>query len=213
MSLSPDHVGTVLRGDSSLDAVTPFRLGGGEQASARATAHAEGYATGWAQGMREARTATSAARARAQAELDRLLAMRTEQAGAALTAVDTAARQVQATSVRRAEDLAEQVLVAAIDLAEAMLGAQLATAVADSARAGLTRAIAELPTTTSVVVRVNPADHVELTSGADPVPGRSVTLVADPGVARGDAIAQTAVTTVDATLSGALARVRAELAS
>ncbi|WP_169514623.1 FliH/SctL family protein [Actinokineospora enzanensis] len=212
MSLSPEHVGSVLRGDS---AAVPFRVGVAlsEQTGTRAGAHAEGYATGWAQGMREARTATAAARLRAQAELDRLVALRAAQADAALTAVDTAARQVQATSVRRTEELAGEVLAAAVHLAEAMLGAQLTAAVTESARHGLTRAIADLPATAAVVVRVNPLDHAELVAEGDPAPGRTVTLVADPAIARGDAIAQTAVTTVDATLANAVARIRAELAA
>ncbi|WP_026421631.1 FliH/SctL family protein [Actinokineospora inagensis] len=214
MSSSPDRlgherVGTVLRGDD--DAAVPFQIGVTASGQGRAGAHAEGYATGWAQGMREAREATSAARARAKAELDRLLAERAQRAAAALGAVHAAADQVLATTVSRAEDLATEVLSAAVELAEAMLGAQLSVAVTESAKAGLDRAIGGLPATASVTVRVNPADHAELVADGDPAPGRPVTLVADPSVARGDAIAQTSVTTVDATLGAAIARVRAEL--
>ncbi|GLW93142.1 FliH/SctL family protein [Actinokineospora globicatena] len=210
MSSSPERIGTVVRGD---DAAVPFQIGvTSVNQSGRAGAHAEGYATGWAQGMREAREATTAARASAQAELDRLLADRATRTALAVSAVDDAVRQVLGTTVRRAEDMAAEVLAAAVELAEAMLGTQLSTAVAESARAGLERAISGLPATASVTVRVNPLDLVELTANGDPTPGKQVTLIGDPGVARGDAIAQTAVSTVDATLGAALARVRAELA-
>ncbi|MBM7773340.1 flagellar assembly protein FliH [Actinokineospora baliensis] len=210
MSSSPERIGTVVRGG---DAAVPFQIGvTSANQSGRAGAHAEGYATGWAQGMREAREATTAARDRAKAELDRLLGERAQRTDFAVSAVDTAARQVLATTVRRAEDLAEQVLAAAVELAEAMLGTQLSVAVTDSARAGLARAVGALPATAAVTVRVNPLDLAELTADGDPTPGREVTLVADQTVSRGDAIALTAVTTVDATLGAALARIRAELA-
>jgi flagellar assembly protein FliH len=212
MSSSAERTpGTVLR---ATDAAVPFQPTAAETvvtSSPRATARAEGYSTGWAQGIREARAATAAARERAGAELDRVLAGRDAQARQALTALRAAADQVRATTVQRLDEVLDATLTAAVELAEALAGAVLATDLVESARQGLRRVLAEVPAAVPVLVRLNPADLAELETAAELAPGMDVTLVADPAVERGGAVAETSVSTVDATLAAAVRRVRAEL--
>lgn len=205
------RVRTVLR---HMD-VVPFRPTGvavDTPVSPRTTAHSEGYATGWAQGLREAREATADARRRAQEELDDARRERDEAARHAVAALRAAAGQVATTTVSTATDVAEDVVAAAVELAEVLAGTTVAADLVGAARAAVGRALAELPSTVPVTVRLHPADHAELAT-ADLAPGAVVTLVADPAVARGGAVAETEVTTVDATLAAAVARVRAELSS
>jgi flagellar assembly protein FliH len=214
MSSSADHrpAGTVLR---DADAAVPFQPRLAEPARAAASplasARAEGYATGWAQGIREAREATTAARQRATAEFDRVLSDRDELARHALTALRAAADQVRATTVQRIDEVLDATLTAAVELAEALAGAALATDLVEGARQGLRRVLAEVPATAPVIVRLNPADLAELEAIEQLAPGVDVTLVPDPAVERGGAVGETTVTTVDATLSAAVRRVRAEL--
>jgi flagellar assembly protein FliH len=212
MSSSAERVpaGTLLR---SADAV-PFQPRHAETApprSSRESARAEGYSTGWAQGIREARAATAGARERTTAELDRVLNDRDERARQALTALVAAAGQVRATTVQRIDEVLDATLTAAVELAEALAGAALATDLVEGARQGLRRVLAEVPAAVPVTVRLNPADLAELEGAEKLAPGMDVTLVADAAVERGGAVASTAVTTVDATLSAAVRRVRAEL--
>jgi flagellar assembly protein FliH len=202
---------TVLR---NLD-VVPFRpmdVTGEAPVSPRSSAHSEGYATGWAQGLREAREATAAARRGAEEELDNARRERNEAARDAVAALRSAADHVRVTTVSTATELAGDVLAAAVELAEALAGVGMAADLVGAARAAVGRTLAELPSTVPVTVRLHPADHAELIA-ADLAPGTDVTLVADPAVARGGAVAETDVTTVDATLAAAVARVRAELSA
>ena len=63
-----------------------------------------------------------------------------------------------------------------------------------------------------VTVRLSPTDLAVLgTSGTRDIDGRAVTLVADPALHRGDAIAECDATTVDARIAEGLDRVRQAL--
>ncbi|GAA3871588.1 hypothetical protein GCM10022243_41060 [Saccharothrix violaceirubra] len=214
MSSSTEHLstGTVLR---DVETAVPYRVGPRGVptiGTVRAGAHAEGYAVGWAQGIREAREATSAARARATSDLTTLLADRDARIGRAVAAVAAAADQVRAITVQRAEEIAEPLVAAAVDLAESLLGATLAVDAPAAARAAVRRALANVPERKPVVVRLNPADLAELAEAETPtLSGAPVSLAADPSVGRGDAVAETDTTTVYAVLAEALAAVRAEL--
>lgn len=212
--------GAVLRGGAAEAGAIPFQITQSQATDtaapidARTTARAEGYATGWAQGMRAARDATSAAHDRSVDELDRMLRERDERAASAVLALGRAVDGVRAAAETRAVELADYVLAAAVDIAQALLRAELAADTVAGARAAVRRALAEVPADEPVTIRLNPEDHVELsgTGVEDAAVGRTVILVADPTLTRGDAIAVTGVRTVDATLSAAVDRVRAELA-
>jgi flagellar assembly protein FliH len=194
-------------------------VGSGSQSgvvSDRTAARAEGYAVGWAQGMREARDVTAAAKQRAELEFLRMLRERDTEIGRGLRAVSAAAGEVRATTVQRSEEIADFIMSAAVDLAEAILGATVSADVVGAANTAVARALAQFPMgAAAVTVRLSPEDHATLTASgtAELTAGQDVTLVADPRLARGDAVAENPITTVDATLSAALERVRQELAS
>lgn len=194
-------------------AIRPLTGSGGTASttSVRSAAQTEGYATGWAQGIREARLATTAARQQFAAELTDLLARREQTTRDAIRAIEAAAAQLRAHLAEQAEDIADTVLATAVDLAEVLVGARLSAATTPGQDA-LRRALAHIPPGDTARVRLNPADHAELVDAQDGVDaeGRTVVLVADDSIARGDAIAETTLTTVDARLATALARIRQE---
>jgi len=213
----------ILRGDSATDAETarfdvdlrretPVPPAAVERA--REAARVAGYAEGWAQGQRAARVA-------AQAAADQAMAAGRARAAAQAAAVDQAVRAVakatQALENRFAPtvaELEELILNAALDLAEALLGREIA----DGEGRGLDavrRAIALTQPSAAVTVRLNPLDCEQLIgvpAGEFDVDGRAVRLMADRTLAPGDAIAETASTRVDATLTAALARAKEALA-
>lgn len=175
----------------------------------RAAGRAQGYAAGWAEG-----------RKRAQEEADRSAAERSaaDQAAAArhlaaqqslaVTLADALAR-LDAKLAARHEVVTAEATELALRIAEAVLGRELA-ATTDAGADALRRALAEVAPTATATVRLNPVDVAAL----DPATtaGRPVTVVADAGVPAGGAILETDVTTVDATLESAMARVREALA-
>ncbi len=186
------------------DAVTEAALGSVAEA-ARAAGHAQGYAAGWAEGRRRVALASQDAASSAAATLaeDRR-ELATRQAGL-LEALAAAAEQVRGSVAARHDELAEGALHLALQIAEAVVGHELAVAAAPG-RDALARALRAVERPGEVVVRLHPEDLAEL-DGAAPA-GRSVTLVPDAGLRRGDAVAETEDGLVDATVDGALARVR-----
>jgi flagellar assembly protein FliH len=73
------------------------------------------------------------------------------------------------------------------------------------------RALSLVPDGTSVTVRLHPDDHRALVGPGGStyaVEGRPITVRADADLAPGDAVAEYGMTTVDATIAAAVARVR-----
>ncbi len=70
----------------------------------------------------------------------------------------------------------------------------------------LRRCFAEVGSSEPAVIRMNPAD-IEALAGEDFVRGRPIEIVADPGIAVGDAIAHFDGGSIDATVSSALQRI------
>lgn len=206
MSSSPERHG----------AATPFQLklpvaGAGPVVmteEARAAARAQGYAAGWAAGNRSVREATraqldAAARRQAQAEADQ--ERRLDQA---LAAVAGAARELERRIAPAALETDEQVLRAALQLTQTLLGRELALA-AQPGLDALRRAVVHTPANRPVTVWLSPADLANLTGGGPAtrtVDGREVSLLADPALLTGEAIAECDAIRVDARLSSALAR-------
>ena len=180
-----------------------------DEASDRA--RAGGYAAGYAAGAREA-----ARVAMAQAEQLRVLQRdeadrRAEQFDAALQVL---ARAAAAAAARTAPVLAEAAGVlhtAALELATAVLGCELADA-ERSARAALARVL-DTPVPAGLqTVRLHPRD-LEALRTAGVVPGiAGVELVADPHLAPGDAVGEHPDGFLDARIGAALDRARAALA-
>jgi len=174
-----------------------------------AEARATGYAEGWAQGQREARVAAGHAAAQVAAEQREFERIRAHALEQALDAVAAAAEQLERRTVPAATELAEQVLHGMVELAEALLGRELADA-PDRGLDALRRVMAPAPQTGTVTVRLHPADFASLgADGSDYVfHGRPVVLRPDASLSPGDALAEQGTTTVDARLSEAIRRVR-----
>ncbi|MBU4213074.1 MAG: flagellar assembly protein FliH [Actinobacteria bacterium] len=172
-------------------------------------ARAAGFAAGYAAGARHAAQEAHEQAARAEASLvAQQTAMKAANAGL-VTALTAAA---QALGIRQAPVLAQaeaRLHVAAVELAEAILGVELSDA-PTSARAALARALSgEHPA--AVTVRMNPRDIAALDALGDDVP-TGVRIVADPSLAVGDAMAEHAEGALDARIGAALTRARAVLA-
>jgi flagellar assembly protein FliH len=175
---------------------------------ARDAARTAGYADGWAQGQRAVKMAAQAT-ADQTAAAERAGAQ--QRAAAAERAVAALLKAAAGLDARRGPALAEvqdAVLAAAVEVAEAILGYEVSRA-EDSGLAAARRALAVVPEGGPVTVRLNPDDHRTLAAaGGTAVDGREISLRADAALAPGDAVAEYGVTTVDATLAGAIARVR-----
>jgi flagellar assembly protein FliH len=178
----------------------------------REAAHAQGYAAGWAEGRRlaaadaEARAAVVAAEAAAAEEL------RCRRHESAMVALAAAAGTLERRTVPVLDEFADSILAAAMALAEAALGRELALA-GDGGAAALRRALDMAPRQRPVTVRLHPDDLATLAvaGSTTEIDGRTVTLVPDASVGRGGALAESDATEVDARLATALDRARKAL--
>jgi flagellar assembly protein FliH len=216
-STSPEP-GAVLRGQHAGTASTArfdFDLRGGRGLPAdvweelRAQAHAAGYAAGWAQGCRAAEAAANAARDQEQARTRQAAEGFIGNTSHALAALANAATSLERRVVPAAADVEDAIVTAAFALAQAIVGRELAVAKVPG-EAALARVLALAPAGRPVTVRLNPSDHAFLAAAgaATEVAGRTVTLVADPGVRAGDALAECDSTNIDGRIATAVERVR-----
>jgi flagellar assembly protein FliH len=182
---------------------------------ARAEARAVGYAQGWAHGLRDA--AESQAGERAAANADRaFLRDRAElQVTSALQALQAAAADLRQSTVSITDDIEDQILAAAVELAEALLGRELRDPEV-AAPAALARILRLAPADEPVTVWLHPADHDTLTapggtaliSSVEGATGRGLTFEIDPELPPGDARARCGSTIIDARLTAGVARLR-----
>jgi flagellar assembly protein FliH len=173
----------------------------------REAARAEGYSAGWSEGRRMA-----AAEARSRAAVVATEAAAAEQSrqqrhDTALVALATAATALENRAVPVLEDFSESILAAAFVLAEAVIGRELALTVNGGAEA-MKRALDMAPRQRPVTVRLHPEDLATLAvhDTTVEIDGRTVTLVPDVSLDRGDAVAVCDATEVDARLAAALDR-------
>lgn len=186
----------------SLDRVYAVEL---EQLRREATD--QGYADGFAKGMAAAGLAVDQATEQARAEVTADHAARVQRCESALSALGQAASLLHDRSRPALDDLADLVVATALDLAEAVVGRELAVVASPGADA-LARALRVLPEEAVVTIRLHPDDLATLDPAEAPA---GVTLVADPSVQRGGALADSGAQHVDAQLGPALARVREAL--
>jgi flagellar assembly protein FliH len=175
-------------------------------------AQAAGYAAGWAAGGRAAAEQMAAQRARADAEAQQMLAAYAARLDAAVAALERAAADLERRAAQPAAEAEEVIATVAYAVAEAVIGRELATA-SDPAGDAVRRALALAPQGCDVTVRLAPEDAaalegVELGSAA-----RQVTVVPDPSLRSGDAVAECGATTFDARIDAALARIKEVLAA
>ena len=176
---------------------------------ARDAARAQGYAAGWAQGRAAFLAQAEAAEADRAARHEAEHARAAQERLAATLALGAAATACQAQVEQVAAELAGRTVTLALQIAEAVLGREVATA-ADPGADGLRRALNAVPPMVPVTVRLHPADRAQLDTAV--IEGRPVTFADDPALGRGDAVVETDTNVVDATLSAALDRVREVLA-
>jgi len=172
-------------------------------------ARAEGFAAGYAAGAREAaRRASDAARARAAtaAVVDE---RRAAEHARLVAALDAAADAVRAAHAPVLAAVDEQLHAAALELARAVLGVELAEG-DHAARAALARVLGVPHLPARLTVRLHPDDVAALVAAGTALPD-GVDLAGDASLARGDAVAQYADGVLDARLAAALARAEAAL--
>ena len=183
------------------DAVTEQTLAGlAEQAEA--AARAQGYARGWAEGRRAAEQQAAGQRAATLAEERRSAERREAEHRAAVAALAAAAARLDEAAALACEQVEAQALELTARLTEAVVGHELAVAENPGLDA-VRRALSLIRGEPLVRVRVSPEDHspelAELAGAA--------TVIADPGLTRGDAVLETVAGVVDARVSSAVARV------
>jgi len=176
---------------------------------ARLAAQSAGYVAGWHRGREAGQLAVEA-----EAELIRAADQQQAEAlrariAQAITALHDAAQNFDRRNGPSAEEVEDLILSAAFQLAESIVGASLADDQLRG-RAALQRALAAAPQDVPVTVRLNPEDLAVLEAAGLRL-DESVSLVADPTLAPGDAHATTAGTRIDARISAALERSRAVL--
>ena len=189
------------------DAVTEQTLAGLVE-EAQGAARAQGYSRGWAEGRRAAEDQAAQERMAVAAEHERAEERREAEHRAAVAGLVTAATRLDEAVASTCHQVEAQALELAARLVEAITGHEVAVAQdpgLDAVRRGLALAQGE----PLVRVRVRPEDRgpeLATLAGAGAV-------VADPTLARGDALLETAEGVVDARVSTAVARVQELLRS
>jgi flagellar assembly protein FliH len=176
-----------------------------------AEGHVRGHAAGYAAGLRRAAADVAAREERRAAE--HAAAVRTEQARTdrALAVLDAAARALATRTTPVLAEVDAQLVAAALVLAEAVVGSELSDA-PRAARAALTRALSGPDASDVVEVRLHPRDLALVADVTDGAGAPTVTLVADPSLVPGDAVAVYPDGELDARVGTALERARSVVA-
>ncbi|MDM7830545.1 FliH/SctL family protein [Cellulomonas edaphi] len=179
------------------------------RAEAYDDARAEGFAAGYAAGVQRANREARVASEAVAAEAARAAVLASARVDEALRGLSRAALVVREIAAPVLTDTTAAVHAAALELAEVVLGVELADD-ERSARAALARVRAAELGPGPVTVRLHPRDVAAvLASGtADAV---DVVLEADPSLEPGDAVAEHADGHLDARIGAALRRARAAL--
>jgi flagellar assembly protein FliH len=224
MSSSPEQQKPVLRGSVAESAAAArfavdlrgdMPLASNEAVErAREEARTAGYAEGWARGQREAAMAAEQGAARARAAEQAHEQRRAAALAQAVNALGRAVTELETQLMPTFSELQEVLLVHAFELAEAIVGRSLD----DPQRRGadaLRRAMSAAPETGSLVVSLCPEDFQTLVGTEGPTEydyeGRRVSLRPDPALRPGDAVAESSMASVDATIGGAVARAKEAL--
>jgi len=196
------------------DAAVP----GGLIDQAREQARAIGYAQGWSHGVQKAAASQAGEAAAAHSHRELLLAAYQQQVASALQALQDAAADLRESTLQFTDQLEDQILAAAVEVAEALLGRAL-TDPDVAAPAALARVLRLAPANEPITVWLNPIDHETLTGpkgtaligSVEGATGRGIVFETDPALQVGDAVARCASTTIDARLSEGVARLREHL--
>lgn len=171
-------------------------------------AYAHGHTAGYTSGLRKAALEADKRRAQMEAEHAALLRDCEARTGRVVAALAAATAALEAAAVPVLAEAEDALAAAALDLAEAILGRELADTEA-SARAALARALAGTPSAGVPTVRMHPADLLVLDDTIRNTPG--VVFTGDGSLDQGDAFAEFDAGHLDARIGTALARARAAL--
>ncbi len=176
----------------------------------RERARVQGHAAGYAAGRKAATGTLDADRAALRAEADRALGEQIDGLRSAMEAVRRAAGELNGQTAMSLQGTEEAVLSAAIEIAGMILGRAITEDREGAAVAALRRALEAAGPVPVRIVRMHP-DDLELVSmvAADE---SGLQLVADPRLARGDAMVDLPDGVVDACIASAVDRVRRALA-
>lgn len=173
-----------------------------------------GYAAGWAQGQREAALVADAAAERTRAAEQAHEQRRTAALAQALNALGRAVTDLENQLMPTFTELQEVLIAHAFELAEAIVGRSLDDPQGRGVDA-LRRAMATAPDAGQLTVTLHPDDFSTLVGSAGDTDfeyeGRRISLRPDASLSPGDAIAETGMATVDATIAAAVARAREAL--
>jgi flagellar assembly protein FliH len=173
-----------------------------------AQAEARGHAAGYAAGIRVAQAEIDALHARLTDDFASRVAVLEQVTAARLAALDAAVAALDARTAPVLADAEASMVAAAFELAEAVVGHQIALEARDGsgARAAVARALASVDPALATAVRLAPADAAALSDVELPV-----RVVVDHGLSRGDAVVDLPDGTLDARIGAALGRARTAL--
>ncbi|WP_022883842.1 FliH/SctL family protein [Glaciibacter superstes] len=188
---------------------TPFpRLGDDETRRIERVARAQGHAAGYTEGLRAAQAEIDARRAELEADHAARQVRAQRQTDSALALLGRAAEALNSRTLPILEELRRELAAAAVELAEAVLGYELADH-ETAAHAALDRVCAAGDPRLVHTVRMHPDDVSLLAANVGATTG--IELSADPSLARGDAVMEFPDGYLDARLASALARAKAAL--
>lgn len=169
--------------------------------------YTRGHAAGYAAGLRRAADEVAARESELVARHAAAVAAERARTDRAVAGLESAARALELRTAPVLADADAQLVAAALELAEVIVGCELSDA-PHAARAALARAMSEPDASDVVSVRLHPDD---LALVADVLDASGVELVADAGLARGDAVAVYPDGELDARIGSAIGRARAAL--
>lgn len=183
-------------------------LGGHDVERAAERGRAAGHAAGYAAGLHAAAAETARVRQELKARFDAERAALRARADHALALLNAAEQSVAQLTVPVVAQVQDSLAAAALELAEALLGREMANG-ESSARAALDRALNGVDVRLVQTVRMHP-DDLQLLDN-DTLNNAGVVFTPDPGLKRGDAVTEFPDGFLDAALSSALSRARAAL--
>ncbi|WP_448631319.1 FliH/SctL family protein [Cellulomonas soli] len=189
--------------------VLPFRAA---PVAARASqdvdesARAQGFAAGYAAGSREAARVAATEAQGVAALVEQAAAARAAEHARALQVLSAAASAAQARTQPVLDQVERRLHLAAVELAQALLGVELSDA-ERAGRAALARVLGNPRLPDAVDIRLHPRDLEALrAAGVDTTLAEGVVLTPDASLAPGDAVAEHPDGLLDARLGEALTR-------
>ena len=170
------------------------------------TARAQGHAAGYAEGLRAASVDMTQLRLDLETEREQAEIVARAKLDRGVRVLSAAANALDLRSLPVLVDAEQTLITCALQLAEAIIGAELSR-IEPSARRALDRAMPASAVGESNAthgIRMNPDDLAILTDHTAALNG--VTFIADPAINRGDAIAEFSDGILDARIETALAR-------